>query len=103
MSLKNLHPLSDSGVAAWLNQINAGRTASDLATTFKCSTETMNVILLRLAADQQISSAVHGKKRVYVPYRAPEANLPAYLTKPMTGQSAKRAGTFWSVAGAMKR
>jgi hypothetical protein len=112
MAFKNLHPFTDQGVLGWLQQIDTGRSCTDLAATFKCSAPEMRLTIDRLQEKELVGSEKQKGHRLFFSQavEAPvllgevvAARAMNMFSAPMTKQSAQRMGTFWSIDGAMKR
>ena len=107
----NTFPFTEAGVLARLEETQNGHTVADFARSFHVDPAEMRAMLVQLLKEGKIKSfsaqnhtqfCALSVRRHQAPASDPNV-LPAYMRPPMTAESARRAGTFWTLAEAIRR
>ena len=106
----NKHPFTEAGVMARLEETQRGHQAFHFATQFGVEPVEMRKMLVTLVKAGKIKSFSGQDHTQYCSLNArqydppvPTVPEPFYLRPPMTAASARRAGTFWTLAEAIRR
>ena len=108
---KNCFPFTELGVLARMEETQKGYEPCHLAPQFGVDNADMRNMLVKLLKEGRVKTFTSQKHLQYCALTAHQYEqvkkdpfaLPAYVRPPMTAESARRAGTFWTLAETLRR
>ena len=107
----NTFPFTEAGVLARLEETQNSHTVGDFSRSFHVDPAEMRTMLVQLLKEGKIKTfaaqnhthySALSVRRYQAPVVDPNA-VPGYMRPAMTAESARRAGTFWSLSDAVRR